>query len=176
MADGGPPCVSGYAPATVLRMPIRTRRHTLADGDDHEAHRQSASLLADAIAEHHMVIRRLASALDAAPDRLYEVAAEVQESRPLNTLRLSVALVDCLVSYSGLHLDDLLLEFIPAGWIDETRRVLLTVTQVEEGSPTWDEMINDLLHLRGLLASPHPGTDLHGPAGPPSVSRHGGIL
>ena len=144
----------------------------MADDEEHEAHRQTASLLADAIAEHQTVLRRMASALDDGPDGLYEVAAKVQESRPLNTLRLSLPLVDSIVSCSGLNLDDLLLEFIPAAWVDEARRVLDTVTRVEEAAMPRGDVIADLLVLRDELAAPNScGRSMPTPRSSPTSRR-----
>jgi len=134
-------CVSRYAGGN------------LADLADREHHRQTASVVADAIAENRETLLRLARQLEGDPDELYAVATEIDASKSLTTLRLSLSLADCIVEYDGTSLDELLVEFIPQHWVDRARCALATVALIEERCMNCEETIADLVALQGELAA-----------------------
>lgn len=159
MNDGRSALLLGRGPLRIWlrRSTVTASIHTQQPGealadrfDDYLNHRQTASLVADAIAEFRADICRLNSRLRHADDA-YAVAAEVEDSPSLNTLRLSLAVADCLVEYDDLDMDDLLGEFIPLDWVTEARRVLRTVTDLELAAMSEGEMIADLVDLRESL-------------------------
>ena len=118
--------------------------------DDYLNHRQTASLVADAIrgvSGGHLPIEQSAETRR----RRLRRGSEVEDSPSLNTLRLSLAVADCLVEYDDLDMDDLLGEFIPLDWVTEARRVLRTVTDLELAAMSEGEMIADLVDLRESL-------------------------
>ena len=136
-----------------LRIRTRRRRHVQNTLDFHNHHRQTASLLADAVVRNQFELLRLVRKLDADPDAIFGVANEIEDNRSLNCLRTSLDLAACLLQQDGIDLDEMMNEFLPATWVRLARRVLGSVSEVRSGALPVHRMIDDLLALRAELAS-----------------------